>query len=156
MVMGRAAKRIRDKRLLKLLRAFLRAGVMENSLVSPPVAGMPQGSPLSPLLSNLILDELDQELTRRGLRFCRYADDSNIYVRSQRAGERVMHSISRFLKKRLRLTVNWPKSAVAPVGGAVFSASVSEGKGRCNAISRRKRSSGSKLGCGPWRGAPWE
>jgi RNA-directed DNA polymerase len=120
MVMGRAAKRICDKRLLKLLRAFLNAGVMENGLVSPPVAGTPQGSPLSPLLSNLILDELDQELTRRGLRFCRYADDSNIYVRSQRAGERVMRSISRFLKKRLRLTVNWSKSAVAPVGERSF------------------------------------
>lgn len=120
MVMGRAAKRIRDKRLLTLLRAFLSAGVMENGLVSPPVAGTPQGSPLSPLLSNLILDELDQELTRRGLRFCRYADDSNIYVRSQRAGERVMHSISRFLQKRLRLTVNWSKSAVAPVGERSF------------------------------------
>jgi RNA-directed DNA polymerase len=84
MVMGRAAQRISDKRLLKLLRAFLRAGVMENGLVSPTTAGTPQGSPLSPLFSNLILDELDQELTRRGLRFCRYADDCNIYVRSQR------------------------------------------------------------------------
>jgi RNA-directed DNA polymerase len=75
MVMDRAAKRISDKRLLKLLRAFLTAGVMENGLVSPTTEGTPQGSPLSPLLSNLILDELDQELTRRGLRFCRYADD---------------------------------------------------------------------------------
>ncbi len=120
MVMGRAAKRINDKRLLKLLRAFLRAGVMENGLVSATTAGTPQGSPLSPLLSNLILDELDQELTRRGLRFCRYADDCNIYVRSQRAGERVMSSISRFLTNRLRLKINASKSAVAPVGERSF------------------------------------
>ena len=120
MVMGRAAKRISDKRLLKLLRAFLRAGVMENGLVSATTAGTPQGSPLSPLLSNLILDELDQELTHRGLRFCRYADDCNIYVRSQRAGERVMSSISRFLTKRLRLKINASKSAVAPVGERSF------------------------------------
>jgi RNA-directed DNA polymerase len=120
MVMGRAAQRISDKRLLKLLRAFLRAGVMENGLVSPTTAGTPQGSPLSPLFSNLILDELDQELTRRGLRFCRYADDCNIYVRSQRAGERVMSSISRFLIQRLRLKINESKSAVAPVGERSF------------------------------------
>jgi RNA-directed DNA polymerase len=119
-VMGRAAKRISDKRLLKLLRAFLRAGVMENGLVSPTTAGTAQGSPLSPLLSNLILDELDQELTRRGLRFCRYADDCNIYVRSPRAGKRVMSSISRFLTKRLRLKINASKSAVAPVGERSF------------------------------------
>jgi RNA-directed DNA polymerase len=120
MVMGRAAKRISDKRLLKLLRAFLQAGVMENGLMSPTTEGTPQGSPLSPLLSNLILDELDQELTHRGLRFCRFADDCNIYVRSQRAGERVMNSISRFLTKRLRLKVNRSKSAVAPVGERSF------------------------------------
>jgi RNA-directed DNA polymerase len=120
MVMGRAAKRISDKRLLKLLRAFLKAGVMENGIVSPTEAGTPQGSPLSPLLSNLILDELDQELTRRGLRFCRFADDCNIYVRSQRAGERVMSSISRLLTKRLRLKINGSKSAVAPVGERSF------------------------------------
>ena len=119
-VMGRAAKRITDKRLLKLLRAFLNAGVMEDGVVSVVEAGTPQGSPLSPLLSNLILDELDQELTRRGLRFCRYADDCNIYVRSRRAGERVMDSVSRFLIKRLRLKVNRAKSAVAPVGERSF------------------------------------
>jgi RNA-directed DNA polymerase len=119
-VMGRAAKRISDKRLLKLLRAVLKAGVMENGLESPTTEGTPQGSPLSPLLSNLILDELDQELTRRGLRFCRYADDCHIYVRSQRAGERVMNSISRFLTKRLRLKVNRSKSAVAPVSERSF------------------------------------
>src|SRR5262245_19720386 len=85
-LMGQIAKRIRDKRLLKLIRAFLNAGVMENGLISPSVEGTPQGGPLSPLLSNIVLDELDRELERRGHRFVRYADDCNIYVRSERAG----------------------------------------------------------------------
>ena len=89
-LMGQIAKRVEDKRLLKLIRAFLNAGVMENGLVSPSVEGTPQGGPLSPLLSNLVLDELDRELERRGHCFVRYADDSNIYVRSERAGQRVM------------------------------------------------------------------
>ena len=89
-LMARVAARISDKRLLRLIRAFLNAGVMEDGLVGPTDEGAPQGGPLSPLLSNLVLDELDRELTRRGLRFCRYADDCNIYVRSRRAGERVM------------------------------------------------------------------
>ena len=89
----------RDKRMLKLIRAFLTAGVMENGLVSPVDEGTPQGGPLSPLLSNIVLDELDRELERRGLRFVRYADDCNIYVRSQRAGERVMESITRFITR---------------------------------------------------------
>ena len=84
--MGRIAQRVEDKRLLKLIRAFLTAGIMENGLVGPSVEGTPQGGPLSPLLSNLVLDELDRELERRGHRFVRYADDSNIYVRSERAG----------------------------------------------------------------------
>ena len=88
-LMGQIAKRIEDKRLLKLIRAFLNAGVMENGLVSPSVEGTPQGGPLSPLLSNLVLDELDRELERRGHRFVRYADDCNIYVRSERAGQRL-------------------------------------------------------------------
>ena len=110
-LMGQIAKRIRDKRLLKLIRAFLNAGVMENGLVSPSVEGTPQGGPLSPLLSNLVLDELDRELERRGHRFVRYADDCNIYVRSQQAGQRVMDSITRFITKRLK--VNDKKSAVA-------------------------------------------
>src|SRR5436853_6011907 len=92
-LMGQIAKRIEDKRLLKLIRAFLNAGVMENGLVSPSVEGTPQGGPLSPLLSNLVLDELDRELERRGHRYVRYADDSNIYVRSERAGQRVMEGI---------------------------------------------------------------
>jgi RNA-directed DNA polymerase len=112
-LMGRIANRIEDKRLLKLIRAFLNAGVMENGLVSPSVEGTPQGGPLSPLLSNLVLDELDRELERRGHRFVRYADDSNIYVRSERAGQRVMESVTRFITQKLRLKVNEAKSAVA-------------------------------------------
>jgi RNA-directed DNA polymerase len=112
-LMGQIAKRVEDKRLLKLIRAFLNAGVMENGLVSPSVEGTPQGGPLSPLLSNLVLDELDRELERRGLRFVRYADDSNIYVRSERAGQRVMESVKRFITKKLKLKVNASKSAVA-------------------------------------------
>jgi RNA-directed DNA polymerase len=112
-LMGQLAKRVEDKRLLKLIRAFLNAGVMENGLVSPSVEGTPQGGPLSPLLSNLMLDELDRELERRGLRFVRYADDSNIYVRSERAGQRVMESITRFITQKLKLKVNEAKSAVA-------------------------------------------
>src|SRR6202049_2845987 len=111
--MGQVAKRVVDKRLRKLIRAFLNAGVMENGLVSPSVEGTPQGGPLSPLLSNLVLDELDQELERRGHRFVRYADDCNIYVRSERAGHRVMESISRFITQKLKLKVNEAKSAVA-------------------------------------------
>jgi RNA-directed DNA polymerase len=112
-LMGQIAKRIEDKRLLKLIRAFLDAGVMENGLFSPSVEGTPQGGPLSPLLSNLVLDELDRELERRRHRFVRYADDSNIYVRSERAGQRVMESITRFITHKLKLKVNEAKSAVA-------------------------------------------
>jgi RNA-directed DNA polymerase len=112
-LMGQIAKRVEDKRLLKLIRAFLNAGVMENGLVSPSVEGTPQGGPLSPLLSNLVLDELDRELERRGHRYVRYADDSNIYVRSKRAGQRVMASITRFITQKLKLKVNETKSAVA-------------------------------------------
>ena len=112
-LMGKLAERVSDKRLLKLIRTFLRAGVMENGLVNPVDEGTPQGGPLSPLLSNIVLDELDQELERRGLQFARYADDSNIYVRSRRAGERVMESVTRFITSRLKLKVNQQKSAVA-------------------------------------------
>jgi RNA-directed DNA polymerase len=112
-LMSQIAKRIEDKRLLKIVRAFLNAGVMENGLVSPSVEGTPQGGPLSPLLSNLVLDELDRELERRGHRFVRYADDCNIYVRSERAGQRVMDSITRFITQKLKLKVNEAKSAVA-------------------------------------------
>jgi RNA-directed DNA polymerase len=112
-LMSQVAKRVEDKRLLKLIRAFLNAGVMENGLVRPSVEGTPQGGPLSPLLSNLVLDELDRELERRGHRFVRYADDCNIYVRSERAGQRVMESVTRFITQKLKLKVNEAKSAVA-------------------------------------------
>ena len=112
-LMARIAEGVSDKRLLKLIRAYLRAGVMEDGLVSPVDEGTPQGGPLSPLLSNIVLDELDRELERRGHRFARYADDSNIYVRSRRAGERVMESIVRFIVMKLKLKVNQQKSAVA-------------------------------------------
>jgi len=112
-LMAKAAERVSDKRLLKLIRAFLRAGVLEGGLVSPVDEGTPQGGPLSPLLSNLVLDEFDRELERRGHRFARYADDCNIYVRSRRAGERVMKSLTRFIHTKLKLKVNESKSAVA-------------------------------------------
>src|SRR6266699_1968424 len=105
-LMARIAARVSDKRMLKLIRAFLTAGVMENGLVSGVDEGTPQGGPLSPLLSNLVLDELDRELERRGHRFVRYADDSNVYVRSRRAGERVMTSITKFITMKLKLKVN--------------------------------------------------
>ena len=112
-LMGLVAKRVADKRILKLIRGFLTAGVLEGGLVSPTEEGTPQGGPLSPLLSNLMLDVLDKELEKRGHRFVRYADDCNIYVRSQKAGERVMVGIEKFLAKRLKLKVNRVKSAVA-------------------------------------------
>ena len=104
-LMSQIAKRVEDKRLLKLIRAFLNAGVMENGLVSPSVEGTPQGGPLSPLLSNLVLDELDRELERRGHRFVRYADDCNIYVRSERAGQRVMEGITQFITQKLKRVI---------------------------------------------------
>lgn len=112
-LMAVLAKRISDKRMLRLIRAFLKAGVMENGLVSSVDEGTPQGGPLSPLLSNIVLDELDRELERRGRRFVRYADDCNIYVRSKKAGDRVMAGISKFITEALRLKVNASKSAVA-------------------------------------------
>lgn len=111
-LMSRVARRVEDKRLLKLIRAFLNGGVMENGLFSDTFEGTPQGGPLSPLLSNLLLDELDRELESRGLCFSRYADDCNIYVKSQRAGERVLQSVTKWLDKKLRLKVNQKKSAV--------------------------------------------
>jgi RNA-directed DNA polymerase len=111
-LMSRVARRVKDKRLLKLVRAFLNSGVMIDGLTSATPEGTPQGGPLSPLLSNLLLDDLDRELESRGLRFARYADDCNIYVKSQRAGERVLQSVTNWLAKKLRLTVNQSKSAV--------------------------------------------
>lgn len=111
-LMSRLAEVIADKQLLKLIRAYLSAGVMENALVSPTEEGTPQGGPLSPLLSNIVLDELDRELEKRNHRFVRYADDCNIYVRSERAGWRVMESVSRFITRKLKLKVNDSKSAV--------------------------------------------
>ena len=111
-LMARVARKVKDKRLLKLIRAFLGAGIMVEGVVQPRNEGTPQGGPLSPLLSNILLDELDKELERRGHRFCRYADDANVYVRSKAAGERVMASLGKFLEKRLRLKLNRNKSVV--------------------------------------------
>jgi len=112
-LVGKLAQKIDDERVLKLIRRYLEAGMMANGVVTPRTEGTPQGGPLSPLLSNILLTELDQELERRGHAFCRYADDCNIYVQSKMAGERVMASITRFLSERLKLTVNAAKSAVA-------------------------------------------
>jgi len=112
-LMARVAFRVRDKRVLRLIGRYLRAGMLEGGLVSPRTEGTPQGGPLSPLLSNILLNDLDKELERRGHRYVRYADDCNVYVRSEAAGERVMTSLERFLEKRLRLKVNRDKSAVA-------------------------------------------
>jgi RNA-directed DNA polymerase len=112
-LMSRVAKRVKDKRVLRLIRAYLNAGVMEDGLVSPTDEGTPQGGPLSPLLSNIVLDDLDRELEGRGHRFVRYADDCNIYVRSRKAGERVMTGVRQFVTKKLKLKVNEEKSAVA-------------------------------------------
>lgn len=111
-LMARVARKVTDKRVLKTIRAFLNSGVMESGLTSPTDIGTPQGGPLSPLLSNVYLDDLDRELERRGHRFVRYADDCNVYVASERAGVRVMESLSRFLEKKLKLKVSAEKSAV--------------------------------------------
>jgi group II intron reverse transcriptase/maturase len=113
-LMSRVARRIQDKRVLKLIRAYLNAGIMINGICFVSDEGTPQGGPLSPLLANILLDDLDKELEKRGHRFCRYADDCNIYVATQRAGERVMESVKEFLEKRLRLKINESKSAVGP------------------------------------------
>ena len=112
-LMSRVAYRIKDKKILKLIRAYLNAGVMDGGIVSPSVVGTPQGGPLSPLLSNIVLDDLDKELERRGHLFCRYADDCNIYVKTKRSGERVLESISNFIEEKLKLKVNKDKSKVA-------------------------------------------
>jgi RNA-directed DNA polymerase len=109
---SRVARQVKDQRVLKLIRSYLQAGIMEGGIATARTEGTPQGGPLSPLLSNILLTELDRELERRGHRFCRYADDCNIYVHSRRAGERVLASMTRFLEVRLKLRVNPEKSAV--------------------------------------------
>ena len=119
-LMSRLARHIKDKWVLKLIRAFLNAGMMENGVVHSREEGTPQGGPLSQLLANLLLDDLDKELEKRGHRFVRYADDCNIYVRSQRAGERVLESTSQYLSKKLKLRVNAKKSAVDLVSNRSF------------------------------------
>jgi RNA-directed DNA polymerase len=152
-LMGRLARRIADKRLLKIIRRLLEAGIMKEGVVIERFEGTPQGGPLSPLLANLLLDDLDKELERRGHRFCRYADDCNIHVKTKAAGERVMTSVTRFLEERLRLRVNRTKSAVAYVedrkflgyrllaGGrlAIAPASLERAKDRIREITRRNR-----------------
>ncbi|HUD21625.1 MAG TPA: group II intron reverse transcriptase/maturase [Acidobacteriaceae bacterium] len=112
-LMARVVRKVKDERVLKLIRRYLEAGLMEGGITSMRTEGTPQGGPLSPLLSNILLDDLDRELERRGLSFCRYADDCNIYVGSKRAGERVMQAVTAFLERRLKLKVNASKSAVA-------------------------------------------
>lgn len=119
-LMSRIARRIGDKRLLLIIRRFLQAGLMQDGVCVARDQGTPQGGPLSPLLANLLLDDLDQLLDSRGHRYCRYADDCNIYVRSLAAGQRVMASVTRFLEEKLKLRVNRDKSAVAPVGERKF------------------------------------
>jgi group II intron reverse transcriptase/maturase len=111
-LMARVARKVRDRRVLELIRRYLTAGVLEGGVVSPREQGTPQGGPLSPLLSNILLDDLDKELEKRGHAFCRYADDCNIYVRSRRSAERVMASLTRFLEQSLKLKVNRDKSAI--------------------------------------------
>jgi RNA-directed DNA polymerase len=151
--MARLARRIGDKRLPRIVRRFLQAGMMQSGVCIERHEGTPQGGPLSPLLANLLLDDLDKELERRGHCFCRYADDCNIYVRSQAAGERVMASVVAFLESKLRLKVNRAKSAVAPVmersflghrllpGGRLGLApkSLDRAKERLRRITRRNR-----------------
>ena len=112
-LMSRVARKIKDKKILLLIRRFLQAGIMENGLIQATEEGTPQGGPLSPLLSNIMLDDFDKELEKRGLRFARYADDCNIYVKSEKAGQRVMESVVKFLTTKLKLKVNQQKSAVA-------------------------------------------
>ena len=151
--MQRLSKGIGDKRLLRLINAYLKAGLMEGGVVEQRTAGTPQGGPLSPLLSNIVLDELDKELESRGHSFCRYADDCNIYVKSRKAGERVMNSVINFIEKKLKLRVNRAKSGVRhcsevkflgytllPNGGIrVADKSIDRLKDKVREITRRNR-----------------
>jgi len=155
-LMQRLSKGIGDKRLLRLIRAYLKAGLMDDGLIEQRIAGTPQGGPLSPLLSNIVLDELDKELERRGHSFCRYADDCNIYVRSRKAGERVMSSMVNFIERKLKLKVNHEKSGVRhcsevkflgytimPEGGIrVADKSIKRLKDKIREITRRNRGIG--------------
>lgn len=129
-LMSRLARVIGDKRLLKIIRGYLTAGIMQDGVVMSRYEGTPQGGPLSPLLSNVLLDDLDKELERRGHKFCRYADDQNIYVRSEQAGLRVYESVKKFLEKKLKLRVNEEKSAVAKVSERKFLGYCIENDGR--------------------------
>ena len=117
---GLIRRRISDAAVLRVIRGYLNAGILAGGVVHVPEKGAPQGGPLSPLLSNILLNELDRELERRGHCFCRCADDCNIYVRTRRSGERVLHSIATFIEQRLKLKVNWEKSAVARPGSRKF------------------------------------
>ena len=119
-LMGRLTKRIGDRRVIRLIRSFLTAGILADGVIVGRTEGTPQGGPLSPLLANILLDDLDKELERRGHCFCRYADDCNIYVQSERAGARVMASVTLFLENRLRLKVNTAKSAVGKPSARTF------------------------------------
>ncbi len=119
-LMARVVRVVKDKRVLKLIRRYLQSGVMVNGVVMETEEGTPQGGPLSPLLANIMLDDLDKELEKRGHRFVRYADDCNIYVKTERAGQRVMNSVRQFLEKKLKLKVNEKKSAVARAGKRKF------------------------------------
>jgi RNA-directed DNA polymerase len=149
-LMARIARRVHDRQVLRLIRRYLEAGVMDGGIVHASEEGTPQGSPLSPLLSNVMLDDLDWELARRGHRFVRYADDVKVYVGSERAGQRVMESISQFVERRLKLRVNAEKSAVAPalerpfLGFRFFR----DRGGRVRLRLIRRRSSAPRIGCG--------
>lgn len=153
-LMSEVSKRVNDRRLLALIRRFLKGGVLDHDALHETVEGTPQGGPLSPLLSNLLLDELDRELERRGHRFARYADDCNIYVRSLRAGRRVLASITRYLSCKLRLKVIEAKSEGSEDRGSESSfALASAGVGLGSVLARRRRSA-SRLRSGRSRGVP--
>lgn len=142
-LMVRVKRRIADPRVLKLIDRYLKSGVMIGVTLEPTEEGVPQGGPLSPLLANLLLDDLDRELERRGHRFVRYADDATIYVRSQRAGERVMASVTCFVEKRLKLRVNREKSAVdRPCGGRCSASRSSAGRIAGGSATRRSERCG--------------